>query len=458
MRINNNYEPEIRLKDVFFELLYRWRGILIAAIIGAVLLCGYQYYSVASIHREGKLTNEEEQYEISLKEYRMGLKSNQESLRVNQSLMQDSQEYFSKSVYINLDASTMWTATRTYLVTVKQEGDGASQAIGFQDPADYVMASYASTLVDDALDSEQMMALLGTDEKRYVKEVVNATPEVETNLLVLKVLSDSEDKAKAAIEYFDNRLNTTCAEKIQPLYPHELKAISDSVVMSPDDTLAKKQQEKILNMQTYQTAIQDAENALHDLKQKGEPSAPGMHLGRMAALGFVLFAFLMVAYISVKYLAGGRLHDGTEMTRRYGLFIFGEADHSRARRPGKGIDRLIENWEFGKSQKDAAQTGRQAATLLANCLSKGNALILVSTRPSEKLTALQETLESELKAQDIRIGCKADFLGDSRLSPVSESTSLLVVEEKYESRTEKIRREAEILSLQDAKTIGAIVL
>ena len=458
MQINNNYEPEIRLKDVFFELLYRWRGILIAAIIGAVLLCGYQYYSIVSVHRDGKLTSEEEQYEISLKEYRMNLNSNQESLKVNQNLMQDLQEYFSKSVYINLDAASMWTATRTYLVTLKEEGDGTTPAISFQDPADYVMASYASALVDDALDSEQMLALLGTDEKRYIKELVNPVSYPDTNLLVLKILCASEDEAKAAIEYFDNRINTVCADKIQPLYPHELKVIGDSVVMSPDETLIKKQQEKILNMQTYQTSIQDAENALHDLKQKGEPTAPGMHLGRMAFFGFVLFAFLMVAYLSVKYLAGGRLHDGTEMTRRYGLFVFGEADHSRARRPGKGIDRLIENWEFGKSKKDAAQTGHQAATLLSNCLSNGNSLILVSTRPSDKLAALQKTLESELKAQDIQIGCKADFLGDSHLPPLSESTNLLIVEEKYESRTEVIRREVEILSMQDAKTIGAIIL
>ena len=36
-----------------------------------------------------------------------------------------------------------------------------------------------------------------------------------------------------------------------------------------------------------------------------EPAEPGMHLGRMAAIGFVLFAFLTVLVHAIRYLAGG---------------------------------------------------------------------------------------------------------------------------------------------------------
>ena len=45
MQINYNYEPEILLKDLFFDLLYHWRSIVVAALVGAVVLTGYQYYT-----------------------------------------------------------------------------------------------------------------------------------------------------------------------------------------------------------------------------------------------------------------------------------------------------------------------------------------------------------------------------------------------------------------------------
>ena len=37
-----DYEQEIDLKDLLFVLLYRWRILLLAAVIGAALLGGYK--------------------------------------------------------------------------------------------------------------------------------------------------------------------------------------------------------------------------------------------------------------------------------------------------------------------------------------------------------------------------------------------------------------------------------
>ena len=37
-----DYEQEIDLKDLLFVLLYRWRILLLAAVIGAALLGGYR--------------------------------------------------------------------------------------------------------------------------------------------------------------------------------------------------------------------------------------------------------------------------------------------------------------------------------------------------------------------------------------------------------------------------------
>ena len=45
MQLNKEYERVISVRDLFFHLLYRWRSILAAALIGALLLGGYAWIS-----------------------------------------------------------------------------------------------------------------------------------------------------------------------------------------------------------------------------------------------------------------------------------------------------------------------------------------------------------------------------------------------------------------------------
>lgn len=455
MQINNHYEPEIRLKDVFFEILYHWRSILIAAIVGALLLGGYQYYSIWSVHREGLKTEDEQQYEYALKDYELNLKTSQDTLRANRTLLQQIQDYMSKSVLYNMDASSLLREERTFAVTLKREGYSAPAAT-FQDPVDYVMASYSSSLFN-GVDPEQMLALLGTNEKRYMNEVVRISINADTNIMTMVIYSESEEKLKEIGEYFVDRLTTVCAKPIQAIYPHELVMVSDTLNVGPSDSVQQTWAKNATDMANYKEAISEAEEALYDLEKQGKPIMPGKHIGRMAVIGFVVFAFLAVLLWAVRYLAGGRLHDGKEMTQRYGLFVFAEADHSRARHPGKGIDALIEKWEFGKKRVGVDQACHQAATLLAGSVS-GGALVLAGTRASKRFDQLQKTLEAELKGDVRQIVPVADFLQSDQAGRLPEGADLLIVEEKYESRTDQIHREAEILSMQRANVLGTVIL
>jgi hypothetical protein len=455
MQINNHYEPEIRLKDVFFEILYHWRSILIAAIVGALLLGGYQYYSIWSIHNKGLKTDEEQQYEYAMKDYELNLNTSKEALRVNRTLLQQIQDYMTKSVLYNMDASSLMREERTFAVTLKQEGN-AIPANSFQDPVDYVMASYSNSLFN-GVDPDKMLALLGTNEKRYMSELVRIGVNTDTNIMTIVIYGDSQEKLKEIGAYFMNHLLTVCAKPIQALYPHELVMISNTINLGPSDSVQQTWSKNATDMANYKEAISEAEAAIYDLEKQGDPVMPGKHIGRMAAIGFVVFAFLTVLLWSVRYLTGGRLHDGKEMTQRYGLFVYAEADHSRARRPGKGIDALIEKWEFGKKRVGVDQACHQATTLLAGAVSCST-LVLVGTRASKGFDQLKKTLEANLKGDARQIVAVADFLQSEQAGRLPEGADLLIVEEKYESRTDQIQREAEILSMQRANVLGSVIL
>lgn len=453
MRINYDYEPEIILKDLFFDVLYRWRSILVAALIGAVLLAGVQHFT----GKGGGTPADDEQYKLELEEYKANVAMYESRITAYQGMIQDIEEYMANSVYYNLSTATLRSEVRSYLVRLKQD-DRLFQVTPPQDPANDLMALYAYTLKDD-LDTDKLAEILGTGERAYIDELVEIKVNNESNTMELTVRGGSDEAVARASEYFDDRLRNVCAEKLQSVYPHELMSVNDRKNLRDQELLlVDAQQKQLQNLTKYQTAVTDADKALKKLTKPKKPKTADNQMGKMAGIGCVLFALLMVVFHVVRYLARERLRDGVEMTRRYGLLVVEEADHSRARRPGKGIDGLIERWEFGRVRKDAAQAGRQAAALLGPRLPGSATLVLLSTRPEAKLQPLRDALAQGLNAWNTQVVCAADCLHEDRMSKLPDGARLLVVEEKDESQIAQINREAELVAMLGMNADGAILI
>jgi hypothetical protein len=63
-----------------------------------------------------------------------------------------------------------------------------------------------------------------------------------------------------------------------------------------------------------------------------------------------------------------------------------------------------------------------------------------------------------LKGDAGQIIAVTDFLQSEQAGRLPGGADLLIVEEKYESRTDQIQREAEILSMQRANVLGSVIL
>lgn len=573
MKINYDYEPVIILKDLFFELLYHWRSILVAALIGALLLGGYQYYTdrekansavesmqgllspdtaepatdaaepsadaaepaadaaepatdaaepAADASRQDEYSawldeyrSQTERYKSELEKYNSNVAMYQSRIENNQSLINDLQDYMANSVYYNLDPSMLHSAVRTYLIKLDQV-DPALATVQNIDPANDLLVLYSFALKNN-LRSDEMKALLGTDDDRYISELVDIKSNTGSNTLELTVRGSSDDMVSKAMEFFHQRLMEACAGEMQTYYPHQLLTVNDSKNLYDQKAqLVEDQQKQLQSLTKYQNAIADAEKALAKLEQPvepeswpdfmvelqtgtdaqdegqaavptdaqdqaeadaqdgGETDAEAYAKGAMllakarakeqkkqiavkAAIGFALLALLTAVFYAVRYLTGERLRDSVEMTRRYGLLVFEDAPHSRARRPGKGIDGLIERLEFGKKLNPSG-VGRQAALLLSKAVPEGSSLVLVSTRPEKMLNQVHGALSEALRAKDISVVCTADSLKEDRMADIPDGAKLVIVEEKHESKIVGITREAELVSMLRQNAIGAILL
>ena len=455
MQINRQYETEIDLRDLFFDLLYHWRSILIAALIGALLLGAYQYTTLELTHRAGKQTKEEKQFEVDLQAYRDSLKLAQSNIRTYTQQIDEKYRYLEESVYMSLDSQNEWVATRNYFVKVDPALMQAHSGSQNEDVSDYVATAYVSTL-KTGLDAEEMQTLLGTGKQDYIDELVDIRSDADSNTITLTVIGASEENVTAQIDYFSDRLASFCGPQAQQVAAHELVLLNDDVFSRTDSDLSARQNEINKQLTEIQESIKTARETLNALEEKKEPTAPGKHLGRFAAIGFVLGAFLLACLYAVKYILGGRLHITDELTGRYNLSVFGRFAKSRARRPGKGLDALFEKWEFGHRGADERAILNGIAALLEERYA-GKRVLLTGTVSEGALDGLVKRLRPVLNGVELEV--RADFLANREaIAATGRVDAIVLVEERYASRMRDIDRAAEILEISGTDVGGCVII
>ena len=456
MQINKNYEKEIDLRDLFFHLCYRWRSILIAALIGAVLLGTYQYYSINKTHKEGKQTKEEKQYEIDLQNYQDSVRNAKNGIRTNNKLIKEKNDYLDESIYMQLDSQNVWTASKRFYIKMDQSVLDALPESVQEDPADYVASVYTSTL-KSKLDAGEMEALLGTSKQEYIDELVNISADNASNTIMINVVGADEETVTRQMDYFVNRLETVSQPMAQEVGAHTLTLVNENTICRTDTNLSAKQEEINKQILDWQEALKEQRETLNDLEEKEEPKAPGMHLVRFGVIGFLLGAILLAGIYLVKYVLGGQLHAGRELTTQFALPVYGEYAKSRARRPGKGLDNLFEKWEFKHALTDAEAVTGGVAALLSERF-EGKKVLLTGTVSDQKLAEFAGSLQKKLGN-----ACQIEASGGlpvnaAAIAAAKDADAVILVEEKHVSRLADVERAAEMLLIGEVDVKGCVVL
>ena len=169
------------------------------------------------------------------------------------------------------------------------------------------------------------------------------------------------------------------------------------------------------------------------------------------------FAILLVVVYAVKYIMGGLLHASGELSERYNLPVYGEYASSRSRRSGKGLDKLLEKWEFKHALTDVNAVDSGVCVLLDERFA-GKSVLLTGTVPEARLEALADRLRKKLGGV-----CEVAVRGDlpvnaEAIAAVKAVDAVILVEAKHVSKHVNIERAAEQLSISDADVAGCIVL
>ena len=454
MQINKNQAIEISLKDLFFHILYRWRSILIAALVGAVVVCGYQYMTIKKVHDAGKLTEEERQYQINLQNYKEDLENAQNTIRINTKLLQGQNAYRNESIYIQLDPQSVWTASNKYLVRIDQSVlEKLPQGVSL-DPADSVLPAYTSPLSEATED--ELKEVFGTEKPEYISELVATNISTSENSVTVTVKAATKEMAQAGIALLNEKMVEISEGKVQEIEKHKLSLVSENVSLRADDELPEKQEGLAKSIKENQEELQEARKKLDKLEADGEPQAPSMHLTKMAVIGFIFGALLLAFLYAVLCVINGRLKSARNLAERYELPIFGEFASGGILHSAKGINKLISKWERGKNTPDDETVYDNIAALIAEKQEAKN-ILLASTLPVNSMNTIKEELTKRLPNQNINL--QADLIHNSKAIAESvEADAVIITEAKDVSSLKEMDRMVENLIIAEANVIGAIVL
>ena len=304
-------EQEIDLKEMFFNALYRWRSLLLAGLILAVLLGAYKYWSagkaaqalekaiaegtvVQSDFDKGYVKAQEEMNaketerrtqskkstdlqkqindakkkiadnNVSITAQQNAITFNKGQIENTQILLDDAQEYLNNSVLMQV-AEDRPMMTRIYKVTLPQNTDEL-----LRDPTDEVVASYREPLV-----GEQKIAAL---QQKYglaaalMNELYSVGTDLNANTVIVTAYGKDEAMAK---EIADAVYGSLRDQKLHMPVSHSMELIMEQSTRGKDQGLVDRKNTyrgNVLtyqnNIASYQTAIDTANAAIENLQNE----------------------------------------------------------------------------------------------------------------------------------------------------------------------------------------------
>ena len=452
MQVNKRYEREISLRDLFFHILYKWRSILIAMLIGTVLLAGYAYLKNQKASSKA-VPEAAAPEEVSLT--RLNLEA---SNKTYQGLLDEARDYTEHAIVMKINPYQAWKATAVFTVVMEEEGLDRLLATAYN-PATQIAAAYSSLLFDQA-DPEKLKEIFGVSDPAYVKDIVSAAFISSSTSFRITVYAPDETMAREGLAYFEEAMVKVSGGAIQESGKHKIVRISEEVSQGSDTTIENKQLQIAKNLATYQSAITtnnkaiDTDSAASAATEKSAGKKKSLLL--YGIIGLLLGGFAMAGFYGTIYLLSGKFRLSRELTERFGIPVYGEMNHSRAHRPGKGIDRLIEKWEFRKNKSDPETVLEGISTLIRE---QGKSRILLTgTAAGEQLRTLANNLAERL-GDGTELITEGDFLQNKQaITAAGEAEAVIIVEELHESKGDEIHRMLRTLDIGKTPVIGAIVI
>lgn len=422
-------ERRIYLKDLIFTALYRWKWLVIVAVVCALALGGLEYFSSGSVTLGGISITPENQIKIE---------QLQDTIQVHEKMIQDHAAYLEQSIMMQLDSYAAYTAVASYFVISETESDQAEK-IDEAILQHYAQVAREQATVEAAAEALQL-------ESWMVGELISVTNAQNTGLSVVARGRTPEEAANilAAVCGEIDGQQTATAEQMGA---HQLTKTSYTSGPKVDSGLFEAQYGTRQRLTTMKNNLVAAKAEL-DRMLPTELTGGTKKVVLFAAVGAVLGVCLVVCVAWVYHISDEKVYSARVLTDRTGLRILGCVSDGRKRDKVTLWLRKLEG-RTPDTQMDAA------AVNICNRWENGKKLLLLGDFETEKIQPLQEKLE----AAGIRctLGSALETSA-AALELLAQCDGVVLVETCGRSRYDRVLWQLETAKDYGKELLGCVVI
>lgn len=477
-------EREINLLDLLEKILYAWRGVLVLAIIFAILLPVMQYVRADKAYKAALNTTAEEhleELEIELSQVELEkIEYAKESRRQILAQLEEKQQYMEDSVLMKLNPHHKPVVTMRYYIDTRYVMNYTKDM-----PKDYtneLMEAYVGYVkggITQKLENQSDTSV------KYMEELLSAGAG-SNSVLTVSVIGEDQESAENLAAKVDEELRNYQSELEDKIGSHDFTQISSYFAYDSDQELADLQNQtklsildmnsRIVNLTAGFTEdmltvwegktvreIEEDDDEMED-EIKVEPVPPSIS-AKYIVLGFLVGAFLYCAWIACLYILNGRMKTTDELQEIYGLRVFGKLsqgkDTSEKKKFLSGVDSLIdkalkkETWTL-EEQKELILTN-----VAVSCRKTGvkNVFVTTSLHLSERDQKVLQQILDPLKGNGLQITFSENIMRNARaFEQMADIANVILVEKTGMTSYAALDQELILCMEQKANVLGAIGL
>lgn len=379
---NRSQEREISIRDLFWEILYGWRFLIVSALILAVLLGGYSYIkSWKSVKNAGV------QNHVSIEDLEKSL-SVEEREDVNQAKsiqkqIEEKEEYQKESILMNLDAYHQDRKMLQYYVDTNY-----TWSLNKENEEDYVkelLGGYAAYIDTQGILDDIREEVNWKEEDTYIGELlaVADTDEAKSmyNTFIVYVTGKDKEmvqKLSDAVEKAMKEYQSVLTEKIGA---HELVLVDSHESVFVNKGLLTQQEELDTSISTCKTQLDTLVNEFSEVQKQilngikdesWQQTQETVSLKAGVSKKYILLGgfagiLLSILWIVLRYILSKKIKNAEEIQQIYGLRILGNLSSQEGEEKKRFLS-VVDDWLVKKQGKEKWSREEKRELILTNLL------------------------------------------------------------------------------------------
>lgn len=451
---NRTEDQVIYPKDMLFAALYRWKTVVVAALILGLLLGGF-----AAIRNFGGITEEakalnQKQYEQELLAYQQEVAYLEGEVQSLEKSVQEQLEYMENSLYLGLDPYNIYRATVTFYLETDYQilPDMSYQNM---DKTGVLLTAYEAMLRKDTV-VKALAEAIGT-EPRYVQELYEVSVSVDACILTVSLCHSEELGAQSLQAELLSQLQKIGANLQSNVGEHSLKLLEQNINLTVDTSVLTHLENNKIYLKNLRDSLKEKKEALTAVAAPVSAELSGNAALKktilLAALGTVAGAALVVVWAWLAHAVSTKVYSARVLRSRTNVKLLGCMALQTPKNP---IDRKLRAWE-GREISPVQERAEVLALDVAQRCGDVKKLLITGDGDAEAWLPLIQALNKALPGVVVS-SCGSILRSAHAVGALVSADAVLLVEQCGCSLYGNVADELAMVRDYEVKLLGCILL